>query len=136
MPEGTDVRSPVVPDDITIELAADASLGLTARVLVAAAARHFGLGDGSVEDLRIAVSELFSCGVETGGGQVRIGVGHVGPDVVLRVSGTGPVETAPPPEHGTAPVIARADLLRALFPNAWLTPDDGGTAVITVRIGP
>jgi len=134
MPENVDVRAPALSEEITIELPSDPSLGLTARVLVAAAARHFGLDDGAVEDLRVAVSELFSNAVERGGGPVRIGVGRVEGDVVLHVSGTGPAEMAATLEHGWDPPSARFDLVRALFPNARFTPDAGGTAVITAPI--
>ena len=134
MTEGVDVRASAVPEEITIELAADTSLGLTARVLIAAAARHFGLDDGSVEDLRLAVSELFSSGVEADGGPVRIGVGRVEGDVVLRVSGTGSLDPDSSLERPGGSLAARADLLRALFPTARFTPDAGGTTVITVPI--
>jgi len=44
-------------DDVVLEISADPAHARTARLFAAAAARHFGVDDERVEDLKVAISE-------------------------------------------------------------------------------
>lgn len=135
------MREPAVPtaidDEVRIELPADAALALTARMFVAAAARHFGLDEGPVEDLRLATSELFTNAVENGNGSVAFGLTRVGERLVIHASGIGPLSSDEPLTADSGDVLpmgTRRDLLEALFPGTDVTLDDGGTVAIVTSI--
>ena len=136
MPESTTV-SRAVADDVRIELPADAALALTARMFVAAAARHFGLDEAPVEDLRLATSELFTNAVESGNGSVSFGLGRAGERLVIRASGIGRLDSHDPiavEAGGIRSMVTRLDLLEALFPEIRVTFDDGGSVAIVTAI--
>jgi len=136
MPESTTV-SRAVADEVRIELPADAALALTARMFVAAAARHFGLDESPVEDLRLATSELFTNAVESGNGSVSFGLGRAGERLVIRASGIGRLDSHDPiavEAGGIRSMVTRLDLLEALFPEIRVTFDDGGSVAIVTAI--
>jgi|SRR5438552_4065971 len=136
MPESTTV-SRAVADEVRIELPADAALALTARMFVAAAARHFGLDRAPVEDLRLATSELFTNAVESGNGSVSFGLGRAGERLVVHASGIGRLDSDDPvavEAGGIRSTATRRDLLEALFPGIRVTFDDGGSVAIVTTI--
>ncbi|MCB2223785.1 MAG: ATP-binding protein [Actinobacteria bacterium] len=64
---------------------------MLARLFAAAVARHLGAGEEEVADLRLAVSESCSHGVESGAAQrLEIGLRRDGGAVLVRVGGIGP----------------------------------------------
>jgi hypothetical protein len=136
MPESTTV-SKAVADEVRIELPADAALALTARMFVAAAARHFGLDEAPIEDLRLATSELFTNAVESGNGSVSFGLGRAGERLVIHASGIGRLDSDDPvavEAGGIRSMATRRDLLEALFPGIRVTFDDGGSVAIVTTI--
>jgi hypothetical protein len=136
MPESTTV-SRAVAGEVRIELPADAALALTARMFVAAAARHFGLDGAPVEDLRLATSELFTNAVESGNGSVSFGLGRAGERLVIHASGIGRLDSGDPiagDADGIRSMATRRDLLEALFPGIRVTFDDGGSVAIVTTI--
>ena len=106
-----------MPDDMTLEIPADAAFAVTARLFVAAAARGLGIADGTIEDLRLAASELVANAVETGQpGPIRLTVGLEGDGIRLEARGAGPLANEPP--------ISRRDLLGSLFDEIDVVPQD------------
>jgi anti-sigma regulatory factor (Ser/Thr protein kinase) len=94
--------------EMTLEIPADAAFAVTARLFVVAAARGLGLADGTIEDLRLAASELVANAVETGQpGPIRLTVGLDESEIRLEVQGAGTLADDPP--------ISRQDLLGSLF---------------------
>jgi len=97
-----------MPDELVLEIPADAAFAVTARLFVAAAARGLGIGDGATEDLRLAASELVANAVETGQpGPIRLTVCLDENSIRLDASGAGHLRDDPP--------ISRQALLGSLF---------------------
>ena len=95
-------------DEMVLEVPVDAAYAVTARLFVVTAARDLGLPDPTVEDLRLAASELVANAVESNGtGPIRLALVTDGSDVVLDASGVGPLRNDPP--------ISRLALLETLF---------------------
>lgn len=116
----------------------------TVRMFVGAGARHFGVEEEDVANLKVAVSE--AC---TGAMQVPE-VGEVHPIRVRLRSGDGTVHVevspvvapAPPLSQDPDPQMAalvfeqvmRATLINALFPDAELTASPGGWQAIRFSV--
>jgi anti-sigma regulatory factor (Ser/Thr protein kinase) len=97
-----------MPEEMTLEIPADAAFAVTARLFVAAAARGLGVADGTAEDLRLAASELVANAVETRQpGPVHLTIGVDGDEIRLTARGAGRLANDPP--------ISRLALLGALF---------------------
>jgi anti-sigma regulatory factor (Ser/Thr protein kinase) len=95
-------------DELTLEIPVDPAYAVTARLFVATAARDLGLRDGSVDDLRLAVSELVANAVETGEpGPIALTVATEAGGLLVLATGVGPIGDAPP--------ISRRSLLQALM---------------------
>jgi Histidine kinase-like ATPase domain len=108
-------------DEMSLEIPADAAYAVTARRFIVTATRALGLPDGTVEDLRLAASELVANAVESRApGPVRFALVPDGSEVSLEVSGVGALSDQPP--------ISRRALLEGLFDAAHLAQDP------TVRI--
>jgi anti-sigma regulatory factor (Ser/Thr protein kinase) len=94
--------------EVSLEIPVDPAFAITARRFVAAAARDLGLPIGSVEDLRLTVSELVTNAVEGNEpGPIVLTLTSDREEVVLRAAGVGSIGDDPP--------IGRRSLLRALF---------------------
>jgi anti-sigma regulatory factor (Ser/Thr protein kinase) len=99
----------------------------TARTFSSQIARHGGVDDGVLEDVKLAVSEACAGSVEPGGAGERVVIrSTLGPEVVaFEVEGSG--DFAP---HRSEDGPARLDLIRTLFPDTSLDRhDDGRTTV-------
>jgi hypothetical protein len=97
-----------MPDEMSLEIPADAAFAVTARRFIVTAARALGLPDGTAEDLRLAASELVANAVESGvPGPVRFALIPDGSQVSLHASGVGALSDEPP--------ISRRALLEGLF---------------------
>jgi anti-sigma regulatory factor (Ser/Thr protein kinase) len=108
--------------EMTLEIPADAAFAVTARLFVVAAARGLGLADGTIEDLRLAASELVANAVETGQpGPIRLTVGLDESEIRLEVEGAGTLADDPP--------ISRQDLLGSLFD----ATDDARRGILWLR---
>jgi anti-sigma regulatory factor (Ser/Thr protein kinase) len=95
-------------DEMSLEIPADAAYAVTARRFIVTATRALGLPDGTVEDLRLAASELVANAVEAGApGPIRFALVPDGSEVSLEVSGTGALSDEP--------LISRRALLEGLF---------------------
>jgi anti-sigma regulatory factor (Ser/Thr protein kinase) len=99
----------------------------TARTFSSQIARHAGVGDAVVEDVKLAVSEACAGSVDPVGAGERVVIrSSLGPEVVaFEVEGGG--DFAPDLSQDGP---ARLDLIRTLFPDASLNRhDDGRTTV-------
>jgi anti-sigma regulatory factor (Ser/Thr protein kinase) len=97
-----------MPDELTLEIPVDPAYAVTARLFVATAARDLGLRDGSVDDLRLAVSELVANAVETGEpGPIALTIATEPGGLLVLATGVGPIGDEPP--------ISRRTLLQALM---------------------
>jgi anti-sigma regulatory factor (Ser/Thr protein kinase) len=110
-----------MPDEMTLEIPADAAYAVTARLFVVAAARDLGVSDGTAEDLRLAASELVANAVEAGQpGPIRLTIRGDPTAVHLEAAGVGPLVDASP--------ISRRALLETLF-DAKNLLDDGAIRI-------
>jgi anti-sigma regulatory factor (Ser/Thr protein kinase) len=99
---------------------------LPARVFAASAARHLGVDEPGVEDVRLAVSEIVTSAVEGESERVTVAFLRVDGNVACTVEGAGPLD----PEGSD---ISRADLLRALVDDLRI---DGATVRFRVPANP
>jgi anti-sigma regulatory factor (Ser/Thr protein kinase) len=91
-----------------LQIAADASLGVTVRMFAAEAARSLGLPEGEVEDLRLLTTELLGNAVETGGTSLELTLSTEGTRWCLRARGAGPLDA------GADRVVGRRDVVVGL----------------------
>jgi len=99
----------------------------TARTFSSQVARHAGVDDGVLEDVKLAVSEACAGSVDPVAAVDRVVIrSTLGPEVVaFEIEGSGDFATD---RSQDAP--ARLDLIRTLFPDASLDRrDDGRTTV-------
>jgi anti-sigma regulatory factor (Ser/Thr protein kinase) len=102
--------------EMTLEIPVDPAYAVTARLFVATAAWDLGLSEGTIEDLRLAASELVANAVETDDpGPIRMALTLAGSDVHLEASGVGRLSQEPP--------ISRLALLEALFDAEHIVQD-------------
>jgi anti-sigma regulatory factor (Ser/Thr protein kinase) len=116
---------------MTLEIPVDPAYAVTARLFVAAAARDLGAADGTIEDLRLAASELVANAVEVGEpGPVRLSLrADQAGGIHLDATGVGPLVDEPP--------ISRVALLGALFDGTDLGRDGDVHILVTpVQVAP
>jgi anti-sigma regulatory factor (Ser/Thr protein kinase) len=99
----------------------------TARTFASQVARHAGVDDGVLEDVKLAVSEACAGSVDPVGAGERVVIrSRLGPEVVaFEVEGGG--DFAPDLSQDGP---ARLDLIRTLFPDASLDRHDDGRTTI------
>jgi anti-sigma regulatory factor (Ser/Thr protein kinase) len=86
----------------------DPGLSVTVRIFVAESARRLGLGEGDIEDLRLAVTELLANAIASEQPALELSLRVDGGRWVLRATGSGPLRADP---DG---LVDRGDLLRGL----------------------
>jgi hypothetical protein len=115
-------------------LPSEPAFAVTARVFVVTAARHHGVDERTVEDLRLAASELFTNALEQGRPQVTftVAAGEQGP--VLRAEGVGSLSATG--GDGDAGEVwsrtRRLDVLETLFDGLRVLDEDPGTVEIVL----
>jgi len=115
-------------------LPSEPAFAVTARVFVVTAARHHGMDERTVEDLRLAASELFTNALEQGRPQVTFTVtaGAQGP--VLRAEGVGSLSAQS--GDGDAEEVwsrtRRLDVLATLFDDLHVLDEEPGTVEIVL----
>lgn len=124
-----------------LEFAADPRFLAGARMFAAAVARHFGCTDEIVQDVKVAITEAAANAVKAHGDQaptepVRLDAKLVDGQLmfsVVDVGGGFDFAGHRPPVPGTTEGQVGLLLIRALFPEADIGPNErGGT---TVRFG-
>lgn len=120
----------------------------TARLFVAAVARHFAVDEERIEDVKVAVSEAVTNSIkahrEAGiADPVRVTVLEKDGELRVSVVDAGPGFNAPEPVTGSAPATPAAglfegslglELIRSLFPDLSIerNPDRGMTVSFVV----
>jgi anti-sigma regulatory factor (Ser/Thr protein kinase) len=105
-----------MPGEMRLEIPADAVYAVTARRFIVTATRALGLPDGTVEDLRLAASELVANAVDSGApGPITFTLIPDGSEIYLEASGVGGLTDEPP--------ISRRALLEGLFDEGDLLYD-------------
>jgi hypothetical protein len=128
-----DVSKGEGPDRFTVGVAARPGLVGTLRVFASSVARHYGLSDDLVEDLKLAVSEASTDPIEAGaGGEISLAM-LVGEDVVVcevRSRSWQAVSGTPDLPEGVDPAaLDRLQVVRALFGDAERSEHDGAVTV-------
>lgn len=96
----------------------------TIRVFASAVARHYGLDDGLVEDVKLAISEACTDPVQAGaGGEISVTIHADGSGLACEVTSRSwsPAEidrVSELPEGLDPMVLDRLHVVRALFPDA------------------
>jgi anti-sigma regulatory factor (Ser/Thr protein kinase) len=124
------------PDRFSLSVPARPELVETLRLFAAAVARHHGLDDDAVEDVKLAVSEASADAIEAGaGGPLTLAIaGHpsrlelaVTSDAWSTVGRSRRAEDLP---EGVDPAaLDRMQVVRALFADATRSEEDGRVSV-------
>jgi anti-sigma regulatory factor (Ser/Thr protein kinase) len=108
---------------VTLSIPASSDEIATLRSFAYAVGRHHGLGDETIEDLKLALSEIAADGIEGGGTAIAVTVGGRPPavEVAVEVPGASP--------NPADPAIDRGQIVRTLFPTVRVDHRPG--AVLT-----
>lgn len=109
-----------MPEQHTIDLPADPAFGTTLRVWVAESARALGLGEVTIEGLRVVVSELLANAATTRSDRLELALSRTDTGWELVAEGAGNLEDGTPADLP----FGRLDLLRGL---GTVTVDTDGT---------
>lgn len=132
-------------DRFLLELPPRARYVATARMFAAALARHYGVGEDSVEDLKVAVSEACTSAIRARRqglteGPMRLAAVADGEHITFSARDAGIVQEHAPPGAGGSPTWERVagqlgvETIRALFPDAEVASGDGPTADLRFRV--
>jgi anti-sigma regulatory factor (Ser/Thr protein kinase) len=113
---------------VTVQLAGTIRLSIppapdqisTVRSLAFAVGQHAGLSQEAIEDLKLALTEIVTEGIQAGGSSIVVDVAE-GADA-LEVS----VETPDAAPSAPDAVLDRAQIVRALFPTVRVRRQPGG----------
>jgi anti-sigma regulatory factor (Ser/Thr protein kinase) len=125
-----DRREQIIEARLTMP--AQAAYALTARLFVASSARILGVDEGSVEDLKLAISELHAAAVAAEPGasiEIRVTGGGEGP--VVEFEGVTTLKSARSPSDETEEFASayRLPLLQSIFPHMQIAG-----ALVTIDI--
>jgi len=112
-------RIDAVGSTLALAIPADPAYVGTARYFAATIARHQGLPEGLIDDLRLAVSEACAEAIEVGvSGSIRVALSLEPEGIDVEVtSGSIQAQGEPHGPDGRVPIY-RLQLIRALFPDA------------------
>jgi anti-sigma regulatory factor (Ser/Thr protein kinase) len=85
-----------VADNLTLAVPPDAAFMATARLFAASVARHYGVDEELIPDLKLAISEACASEILTGGGESDVRISATAEDRRIRFEVTQPPETQPP----------------------------------------
>lgn len=116
----------------SVEIPADAKYVRVARLFAAAVARHFECPEESIADVKLAVSEAATAGIEQQAGPVRVDVERADGGLVVSVT----------PAGGSSPDTADAasgdglgmTMIRAIFEDARIADAPGGRTVLRFSV--
>ncbi|HEX2031470.1 MAG TPA: ATP-binding protein [Actinomycetota bacterium] len=116
--------------EATLELPPDAAYIATARIFGSALARHYGVPEGAIEDLKLALSEACAALVRGSGERMLLAATPLDGRLRYRVTG-GALPGAGPAEDDTPSSLASVglELIRALFEDAEITAGDQRASV-------
>lgn len=120
-----------VGPEATLELPPDAAYISTARIFGSALARHYGVPEGAVEDLKLALSEACAALVRGSAARILIGATPLDHRLRYRVSG-GALPAGPAASEDDTPsslAVGGLELIRALFEDAEIAVADQRASV-------
>jgi hypothetical protein len=132
----------------SVVLPAAPAYAATARLFVAAVARHYGVDEADVEDARLAVSEVFAAAMasrqaEDPEGSFQVGAasladGMIGFRIEVPVVLPRSTDQAGAPgdrfEQGEPAVATSLRLVRSLFPDTTIEPGQAGRTVVEFSV--
>ena len=123
-------------DSLVLEIPPVAAYVNTARLFVGAVARHFGIDERSVDDLKLAVSEACNGAIRVRSDEADdrpIRIASVKEEASLLIEVEDAVEPRASPIASTTEDLVRGlglELITALFPDVLMVPGSrGGTSV-------
>ena len=124
----------------TLEIPSEAAYISTARLFAGAMARHFGVTEEVVDDLKLAISEACNGAIrireaEGGTRPIRIEVSTEGTSLAFEIEDA--IETGPSLAGDTTGDLTRGpsiELIRALFPEAQMLAGQGGGTRIRMSV--
>lgn len=116
----------------TLEIPAEAAYVSTARLFAGAMARHFGVPEEAVDDLKLAISEACNGAIrlreaEEGARPILIEVSPEGTSLTFEIEDA--IEAGPSLAGDTTGDLTRGlsiELIQALFPEAQMLAGQGG----------
>lgn len=112
----------------------------TARLFVGAVARHFGIDEGSVDDLKLAVSEACNGAIRVRGAEADdrpIRIAGMKEEASLLIEVEDAVEPQVSPIASTTEDLVRdlgPELIIALFPDVLIVPGSHGGASVRLSL--
>jgi anti-sigma regulatory factor (Ser/Thr protein kinase) len=123
----------------TLELPPEAAYVATARMFSSAVARHFDAGEDAIQDLKLAVSEVWTGALRdgvAGDESLRITARHQPPALRFEVArpeaDTGRPDDRPGPDQVAAGL--GLEIVRALFEDADLARSEDGEVVVRFSV--
>jgi serine/threonine-protein kinase RsbW len=128
------------PESFILEIPPIAAYVGMARLFVGSLARHFGIEEGTVQDLKVAVSEACNGAIRVRGpgpsdDPVRIVSSNEGGRLVVQVDDASDSEVSP--DASTTEDLVRGlglELIQALFPDMEMTPTAGGRSGVRLAV--
>jgi serine/threonine-protein kinase RsbW len=127
-------------DSLVLEIPPVAAYVNTARLFVGAVARHFGIDEGSVDDLKLAVSEACNGAIRVRAAEVAersIRIASMKEEASLLVEVEDAVEQQVSPIASTTEDVVRGlglELITALFPGVQMVPGSRGGASLRLSL--
>lgn len=123
-----------MPDHLTLEMPREAAYMATARLFAASVARHFGVDEELIPDLKLAISEACAGEILTGTGESEVRISAAFENSVLRFEVSQPEEMPSPsiaatgntPSPGETASLG-VEIIQTLFEDAEIVdgPDGG-----------
>jgi serine/threonine-protein kinase RsbW len=127
-------------DRFSLELPPDPAFMATARMFASSLARHFEIDEGTVEDLKLAISEACTraLAAKEQGHPVSLRVARDDARLVFEIS-QGDLRAAvgedtPTPSHEELAAGMSLELITALFEDAEIASDDAGEPVLRFSV--
>ena len=123
-----------MPDHLTLEMPREAAYMATARLFAASVARHFGVDEELIPDLKLAISEACAGEILSGTGETEVRISAASQNGLLRFEVSQPEETPSPsiaatgntPSPGETASLG-LEIIQALFEDAEVVDAaDGG----------
>lgn len=127
-------------DSFVLEIPAVAAYVNTARLFVGAVARHFGIEEGAVDDLKLAVSEACNGAIRVRGAEADdrpIRIASMKEEASLLIEVEDAVEPQVSPIASTTEDLVRGlglELIMALFPDVLMVPGSRGGASVLLSL--
>jgi serine/threonine-protein kinase RsbW len=137
---GTAPTEAGLANSLVLEIPAVPAYVNTARLFVGAVARHFGIDEGSVDDLKLAVSEACNGAIRVRRAEAEdrpIRIASMKEEASLLIEVEDAVEPQVSPIASTTDDLVRGlglELIQALFPDVLMVPGSLGSASVRLSL--